>query len=346
MSRKSKKNKNSQNNSTLKKVVVVLAILAVLIPLSSFGYFYFKLHSMVDDSVVDNNILDETDFKAKEGITNILLVGTDARPDEDVSRSDAMMILTVDNISKKLKITSLNRDTYVKIPGHSKEKLTHAYVYGGINLLTETIENNFELDIQNYAIVNFLSFMDIIDALGGVEVNVKESEIDETNKFIKKETYPWSNSKEPMELIEEPGVQVLNGYQALSFARIRKNDSTMERDRRQSEVIEGIIKGVQDLPVSKYPKLLNSVLPYVKTNMTPTDIISTGITCLNLIGEGINRLEFPIEENGMSEAVTLPGAGFVIKYDEESLEDLHNFIFEGHEEDNSSNIDDLSNSEE
>ena len=96
-----------------------------------------------------------------------------------------MMILTVDSKNKSLKLTSLNRDTYVDIPGHGEEKLTHAYAYGGVNLLVETIENNFEIDIQNYAVVDFYSFMDIVDALGGVEVDVHKNEINEINKFIK-----------------------------------------------------------------------------------------------------------------------------------------------------------------
>ena len=118
-----------------------------------------------------------------------------------------MMILTVDSKNKSLKLTSLNRDTFVNIPGHGEEKLTHAYAYGGINLLVETIENNFEVDIQNYAVVDFYSFMDIVDALGGVEVDVHKNEINEINKFIKNETYKWSGETTPMQLIENSGVQ-------------------------------------------------------------------------------------------------------------------------------------------
>lgn len=159
------------------------------------------------DATADENILNETNFQSEKGITNILLAGTDGRPGEKNSRSDAMMILTVDSKNKSLKLTSLNRDTYVDIPGHGEEKLTHAYAYGGVNLLVETIENNFEIDIQNYAVVDFYSFMDIVDALGGVEVDVHKNEINEINKFIKNETYKWSGETTPMQLIENSGVQ-------------------------------------------------------------------------------------------------------------------------------------------
>ena len=104
-----------------------------------------------------------------------------------------MMILTIDGKNKSLKLTSLARDTYVDIPGHGKQKLTHAYVYGQESLLIDTIEKNFEVDIQDYATVNFYSFMDIVDALGGVKVEVQDSEIKEMNKFIP-ETYNWSTN--------------------------------------------------------------------------------------------------------------------------------------------------------
>ncbi len=320
------KNIDRDENSGLKKLVIILAVLVVTFPLIGFGYVYTKLNSIVDEEA-DKTLLNNTTFKSAPGINNILLVGTDARPGEEVSRSDAMMILTIDNTNKSLKLTSLNRDTYVEIPGRGSEKLTHAYVYGGVNLLIETIENNFELDIQNYAIVNFLSFMDIIDTLGGVEVEVKEREINETNKFIKNETYKWSGSTEPIKLIQSSGVQKLNGYQALSFARIRKNDSTMERDRRQREVIEGVMKGLKELPITKYPELLDDILPYVKTNMNPTKIMSLGGTALSLLNTGINQMEFPIMDGINSESVRLPSAGYVITFTKSSLTILHDFIF-------------------
>lgn len=241
-------------------------------------------------------------------------------------RSDSMMILTVDSKNKSLKLTSLNRDTYVNIPGHGEEKLTHAYAYGGANLLAETIENNFEIDIQNYAVVDFYSFMDIVDALGGVEVDVHENEIKELNKFIP-ETYKWSNNanKGSIEYINSAGNQRLNGYQTLAYSRIRKNDSTQERDRRQRQVIEGLMNGVKDLPVSKYPKLLDTILPYVKTNMKPTQIIGLAGKVLGIGNLSITQIEFPFEN--ASTPVTLPGKGFVIKFDESSLDVLHDFIF-------------------
>ena len=160
---------------------------------------------------------------------------------------------------------------------------------------------------------------------GGVEVDVHKNEINEINKFIKNETYKWSGETTPMQLIENSGVQKLNGYQTLSYARIRKNDSTQERDRRQRQVIEGLMNGVKNLPVSKYPKLLDTILPYVKTNMKPTQIIGLAGKVLGIGNLSVSQIEFPLEN--YSTPITLPSKGFVIKFDESSLDILHDFIF-------------------
>lgn len=311
--------------SGLKKFVIFLALLVITFPVSVYGYVFTKLKTIQDDSI-NTEALSSNDYKNEEDITNILLLGTDARPGEEVSRSDAMMILTIDNKNKSLKLTSLNRDTYVNIPGHGEQKLTHAYVYGQANLLIETIEENFQLDIQNYAVVDFFSFMDIVDALGGVTVTVDKSEIRELNKFIP-ETYKWNKSsdKGSLEYIRSSGEQKLNGYQTLAFSRIRKNDSTDERDRRQRSVIQSLINGVKDLPVTKYPNLVNTILPYVKTNMSPNEIISLGTKLLSIGNLDLKSMEFPLStENGRK----IGSAGYVIPFEEYELDAMHDFIFE------------------
>ena len=322
MSRRNKK----KSNQGLKKLVIFLAILVIILPAFAFGYIFLKLNSMYDSNA-NHEILSNSDFKSEDGITNILLAGTDGRPGEKDSRSDAMMILTVDSKNNSLKLTSLERDSYVDIPGRGKQKLTHAYAYGGINLLIETIENNFKLDIQNYAVVDFYSFMDIIDTLGGINVEVRENEIKELNKFIP-ETYNWNenSNKEPIKYIENAGEQKLNGYQALAFSRIRKNDSAFERDRRQRLVIEGLIKGVKDLSISKYPQLLNTILPYVKTNMKPTQIIGLATNILGIGNFNITQMEFPIIDNINGKSQKINGK-WVITFDPNSLSILHDFIF-------------------
>ena len=327
MSKKNKK-KNKDPNSKLKKLVILLTFLVLIVPISSLGYLYFSLHSIHDNSV-DDNILNNNDYKFEKGITNILLIGSDGRSDDgSPSRSDSMMILTVDNSNKQLKLTSLARDTYVNIEGYGMEKLTHAYVYGGVNLLIDTIESNFELDIQDYISVDFFAFMAIVDTLGGIEIDVKDDEINELNKYAK-ESYNLIDdfNKAPFESINSSGLQTLNGYQALSYARIRKNDDAFSRDERQRAIIQSITNGIKDLSLTKYPSLINSILPFVKTSINPGSIMNLGTTVLGFGNLNINQFAFPINDGVNSEGGIVGSDGWVLQFYPSSLEILHDFIF-------------------
>ena len=131
-----------------KRVALILIGVIVTICLSGFGYVYFKLNKMyVKDEVVKST---EEQGTMVEGITNILLVGTDGEYIEKGNRSDRMMLVTIDSKNNEIKLSSIARDTYVDIPGYSKEKMTHAYAYEGIDLLKEVFKVNFDLDIDKY----------------------------------------------------------------------------------------------------------------------------------------------------------------------------------------------------
>lgn len=312
--------------SIFKKFLIFIIIILILLPVSIFGYIHSKVNKVYDPSSSIKS-LKETNYASEKGITNILLVGTDARNTEEKSRSDAMMILTVDNKHKNLKLTSLARDTYVEIPGHGKQKLTHAYAYGGLNLLLETLESNFKIDIQNYVVVNFFSFINIIDTLNGIVVDVKPNEIKELNRYMPEcYSFDQNKNKSPMKNIEYSGKQKLNGYQSLAYSRIRYNDSALERDNRQRLVLESAFEKVKHLPISKYPNLIDSILPYIKTNMDTSDILSIGNSILSIGNFNIKTLEFPIEE--YSTGGIYKNAGWVWRYNEEKcLPILHDFIF-------------------
>ncbi|MDR0880551.1 MAG: LCP family protein [Clostridioides sp.] len=313
--------------SKLKKFVICLVLIVVLFPVGVFGYFFHKFGT-IHDSSMENATLNSLDHKNVDGITNVLLMGVDARPGEGASRSDAMMILTIDTVHKSIKLTSLARDSYVNIPGHGYEKLTHANAYGKAELLIKTIEDNFELDINYYATVDFDSFMAIIDTMDGVTVDVKKSYINEMNKFIP-ETYKWDTNKDKGQIkyIQTSGEQLLNGYQALAFARIRHNDTTANRDERQREVMKSIMTSFKDQPVTSYPKLVKSILPYVKTNMKPAEIMGLGADIVKIGNFDVKQYEFPITDDIHSKGGIYGNAGWVLRYDKDTLVYLHDFIF-------------------
>ena len=321
--------------SKLKKIIIFLSSLAIMIPLCTFGYFYIQMNSMYESEESSDEIeglIKEDDTEntvlLDDNITNILLIGSDGRTLNERGRSDAMMIATIDEKHKKIKLTSLARDTYVKIPGKGYEKLNHAYSYGGATLLMETIENNFGVGITSYVNVNFASFIDIIDALGGITINVKSSELSELNKYIP-ECYEASNNKKKskLELIKKSGTQVLNGYQALSYSRIRKNDSAFERDGRQRQVLQALLNEASTMSFREVTKVSNALFPYVKTNIKPLDIMKYVSKVLKINNFNIEQLEFPIAE--YSKGGIVKNKGWVLQFNySKCLPILHRFIFE------------------
>ena len=264
--------------------------------------------------------------KEAPGIKNILLVGVDGENLEKGNRSDAMIIMTIDQNNKNIKLTSLCRDTYVYIKGHGKEKLTHAYAYSGPELLLDTIEKNFGIKISKYATVNFSSFINIIDLLGGVEVEVTDNDVNVLNQLIKVcYKIDTKEDKGKMELIDSAGKYNLNGYQALAFSRIRDQDSTDARNTRQRMVVKSALEKLKTKGLSTYISSLNEILLGVKTNLSPTEIIVLGYKTLRIGTDNMKTLEFPVYK----EEVKLKEAGWVVIWDEEdNLDLLNNFIYE------------------
>ena len=309
-----------------KRVAFILIGLIVTICLSGFGYVYFKLNKMyVKDEAVKNT---EEQGTMVEGITNILLVGTDGENIEKGNRSDSMMVVTIDSKNKDIKISSIARDTYVDIPGYSTEKLTHAYAYEGIDLLKEVFKVNFNLDIDKYIAVNFVSFMDIMDELGGVEVNVEEKDIKEINKYIDA-CYGYYKNKDEKdkEYITKSGVQRLNGYQALAFSRIRYTDSAFARDNRHREVAESVYKEFAQKGVETYKKCAEIILNNTKTNISPIEMMNLAYTVLKINDKDIEQFQFPLAEYRNGHIISKK-KGWVIEWDKEpNLNAWHSFIY-------------------
>ena len=312
----------------MKKIFILLLIVILGLPLIGLGYSSMYLSKM-HDSELNTSSLNNLDYDNKDGITNILIMGSDARPGEKVSRTDSTMILTIDRIHKDIKITSLARDTFVDIPGVGYSKLTHAYAYGKEDLLVRTIEKNFGLDINNFVFFNFQSFMSIINALGGVDVNLSWAEIKEMNKFIY-ECYQWCDypNKGEIKYVKWPGKQVLNGYQALAFARIRHNDSAFGRDGRQRFIVEAVLKKIKKAPIYKYPSIIKSLAPYIKTDMTTPEMLRLGFDVLKIGPGNMKQMEFPIvNPPGYSTGGIFGRHGWVLRFKDSTVDDLKNFIF-------------------
>lgn len=317
-----------------KKYCIILSISVVIISTISNVYAlnsYIEVTNKSNENIIQsNNDKQEKKIdssKKNKGVSNILLIGSDSKNFDNVGRSDAMMILTIDDKNKSIKLTSLVRDTLVNIPGHGYEKLTHAYAYGGAKLLLDTIEQNFKISIKDYAAVNFNSFIDLVDVLGGVEVNVKEKEIDHLNDVIVNSFNTSNKEAEEPQFIRSDGKQLLNGYQALAYARIRKVDSIYERDTRQREVLKSIADKLVELPITNYPKVIKKILPYVDVNISMSKLINLAITSKEIYNYELKQMEFPLEDYRESGRLAKDNS-FVVKWNKtENLKKLDDFIY-------------------
>ena len=166
--RKRKKRSKKKRWSTKKKVIVsTVIVFALLICTLATGYMYIR--SKIYSGLSPSETISDTEYKEVEGITNVLLIGTDARTLDEASRADSIIIATLDNNKKQIRLTSLFRDTLVNIPGHGEGKLNAALAYGGPELLIETIKETYGISLDKYVIINFWGFEAIIDQMGGLE---------------------------------------------------------------------------------------------------------------------------------------------------------------------------------
>ena len=315
----------------LKKILLVAFVFIFVVGLAGFGFVYSNLNKIYvkDEEVEAIEKTDEDSGEIVEGITNILLVGIDGENIEKYNRSDSVMLVTIDSNNNDIKISSIARDTYVDIPGHSTEKLTHAYAYGGIDLLKQVFEVNFDLKIDKYIAVNFVSFMDIMDEIGGVEVNISEKDIEEVNKYIDACYDYYYDRKDEIEkeYITKSGVQRLNGYQALAFSRIRYTDSAYARDNRHREVAESVYKEFLKSGPEEYKRCAQIILDNTKTNISPMEMMNLGYTALKINDKSIDQFEFPLEEYRNGHIISKQ-KGWVLEWEKEpNLNAWNEFIF-------------------
>ena len=202
-------------------------------------------------------------IETSDNIVNILLIGQDARPGQGRSRSDSMILVTFNKETKTITMTSFLRDLYVKIPGYEDNKLNATYVFGGMPLLDETLKVNFGVRVDGNVEVNFSHFAEVIDLLGGVDMELRQDEA----KYI--------NATATTGTPVSAGLMHLNGEQALQYSRIRHldYDSDFSRTNRQRKVINALIEKFRSTKLTTLLGLLDDLLPMITTDMTNAEII-------------------------------------------------------------------------
>ena len=244
-----------------------------------------------------------------KSVTNILLVGTDSRAKGNKrSRTDTMIILSIDKKNKRVTMTSVLRDTYVKIPGVGKNRLNAAFVFGGPKLLFKTFDENFGIHLDKYVQIDFYNFIKLVDAVGGVDLKLTPAEI----KVMNVTYIPYINKgikkKNTANLIKQnkSGVYHLNGVQALAYSRVRYVGTDFARTERQRKVIGEIIKKTKKLSVSELNSLADIVLPMVSTNLSKGEVMSLVMNAKEYLNYKIVNGRMPI--NGSYKYMKVRGA--------------------------------------
>lgn len=216
-----------------------------------------------------------------ENIINILLIGQDRRAGEGRSRSDAMILCTINKSAKTLTMSSFMRDMYVQIPGYRDNRINVSYAIGGMSLLDECIEKNFGVRIDGNVEVDFSGFQKVIDLLGGVEIELTRSE---ANYLNERGNWDLENNAGTWSLTA--GVNKLNGSQALAYSRIRYiGNGDFGRTNRQRTVLNALMEKAKTMSITQLNNLLKEILPLLTTDLTDTEILSYAAQLLPMLSE-------------------------------------------------------------
>ena len=292
----------------MKRVILIffITVLTILIVIAGVGIgFYINKMSKID--YVD---IGKEEIEISSGVEdklakyrNIVLFGLDNQSGF-AGRSDCIIILSLNEETNEVKMTSVYRDTYVKVDGYGYTKINHAYAYGGAKLAMNTLNKNLDLNIKEFVTINFRVVKDVVDAVGGVKIKVTAAEATQIPGLTGAGTYN------------------LNGEQALAYGRTRNVDSDYQRTERMRTVIEAVFNKVKKMSLTKLNKLVDKILPEVKTNIKMGEITEM-LTLLPSIKIG-DSTGWPYETKGK----TIDGIWYgVPKTLETSVKKLHQELF-------------------
>lgn len=343
MSKRRKKKRSSKTKRWGIIFGIELVLILILIPVV-FVYAKLSLIQTASASDVDkaniviNNDVDATTQKALKGYRNIALFGVDSRDGslQTGARSDSIMVISINQETKDVKITSIYRDTCLKVPGYGFTKATHAYAYGGAELSMSMLNTNLDLDITEFATVDFGVLAKIIDAVGGIDLDISDAEYSLINPLIDEQN---SVTGSDSEYISGPGYQHVNGTHATAYARIRKIDSDFKRAERQRIVLSKVFEKAKSANIGTLLNIIDTILPEVYTNMTSTDLISLAkdIFSYNIA----DQTGWPFEK----ETGSLPSDGLSYVFAdslEQNVKELHEYLFDNEDFTPSSTVSDIS----
>ena len=301
-------------------VVVILAI--IIIPIA---YILHLVQKTNYDNSMDEEIITNEEIAAEDtqtGYQNFVIFGVDSRSNVLTSgtRSDTIMIVSINKDTKQIKLCSVYRDTYVNIPNSSWTKINHAYAKGGYSLALSTINTNFDLDINQYVTVNFYAVTKVIDLLGGITLDITQDELKWLNGYVR-ENNRVNGTNDPG--LTHSGTQTVTGTQALAYARIRyTSGGDFKRAERQRIVVDKIFEKAKEADLVTINRIINEMLPEISTNINTYDILTLAKDMFSY--ELTESVGFPFENT----ITKIHGVSYVVPVNyTENVRRLHEYLF-------------------
>lgn len=299
-------------NKFIKYTIIFLLFIAI----SVGSGFYYVLHTLNNNDPQDPNSDVDTDEYVKGGKLNILLLGIDAgtigaKEENNRHRSDTMMVVSIDQDKKVVKILSIPRDTRVKIPGVGIQKINAAMAYGGPDLAVKTVKEFLGVPIHNYVVVNYKGFRDIVDAIGGVEMDIERP-------------LKYTDKAGGLYIDIKAGHQVLDGKKAEQYVRFREYpEGDVGRIKAQQKFVEALTKTLlKPSTLLKLPKIIEAVQQNVRTDIEPLAIASLGNLARQLKADDLKMYMLPGEGKYIS------GISYFIPYQKEMYNTIDEIFFD------------------
>ena len=330
-----KRVRRRRRRSTLSRVMFALEII-VLVVLMGGLFVYAKLgklnHETINEEELDVNE-SVTENQVMKGYTTIALVGIDSRDDKLKSdwNSDTMIIASINNDTKKVKLVSVYRDTYLCLgedeDGNNSYGLANsAYCTGGAKKMINMLNKNLDMNISDFVTVNFQAVAETVELLGGIDVEMKKEEVVHLNNYCVETSEVTGMDYTPLKEIE--GVHHLNGVQAVAYARIRKTSGNdFRRAARQREVIYKIVEKAKNSSIATLNTVLDKIFPMIYTSLTEKEILSMGMDMLSYDIE--DQTGFPFDHlYGDTVKEAMDGVDCVLPITLESnVIKLHEFLY-------------------
>ena len=305
-----------------------LLLLLLLLVGAAAGFWLYTVNAVYDrvnyvSAGSGTDAIAETD-----GVVNILLIGNDSREDGDRGRSDAMLLLSINKKTGKIFLTSFLRDMYVEIAGHDNNRLNMAYSYGGAELLMDTLKRNFDIDVNRYVIVDFEAFSYLVDAAGGVDLELTNEEVIYVNGYLA-EYNMLENRPAGTDYLDETlsGTLHLNGPQALAYCRNRYIGTDFARTGRQRKVLSALVKRAPAALLGHFGELVNRLPASLTTNLTREECMRLSLLLPGAAAFEIVQESVPVEGSYTDARINQMA---VLQVDfEKNRRYIHQSIYEG-----------------